>query len=252
MWDRLGGNEGMDGAFARQDVMTINGTVTKTAILLAILVATAIVPWTLFYAALNQSGMDAAIAAMHPWYIAGIVGGLVTWLVVLFKPRSAPIAGPIYAAFEGLFVGGISAVLNAFFEGIAIQAIALTLGVLAVMLIAYSTGIIKVTEKFKAGVIGATGAIFIIYVISFVGSLFGMPIPYIHEAGLIGIGFSLFCVTIASLFLALDFAWIEEGAEQGAPKWMEWYLAWGLMVTLIWLYIEILKLLVKLRMFMED
>ena len=154
---------------------------------------------------------------------------------------------PIYALFEGLFLGGISATLEARFPGIVIQAVGLTFGTLFGLLLAYKSGLIKVTENFRLGLFAATGGIFLLYMASFVMSFAGMRIPYIHESGLIGIGFSGFVVVIAALNLVLDFDFIESGSENRLPKYMEWYAAFGLMVTLIWLYVEILHLLTKLR-----
>jgi len=146
-----------------------------------------------------------------------------------------------------LMLGGISSIFESMYPGIVIQAVALTFGTLFALLFAYKSGLIKATENFKLGVAAATGAIFMIYLATIVLGMFGVSIPFIHESGLIGIGFSLFVVTIAALNLVLDFDFIETGAETGAPKFMEWYAAFGLMVTLVWLYIEILRLLAKLR-----
>jgi uncharacterized YccA/Bax inhibitor family protein len=157
------------------------------------------------------------------------------------------VTGPIYALLEGLFLGGISAIFEARYPGIVIQAVSLTFGTLLVLLVAYTSRVIRPSENFKLGIVAATGGIALIYMASFVLGLFGVSMPYIHDNGLIGIGFSLFVVVIAALNLVLDFDFIENGASQGAPKYMEWYGAFGLMVTLIWLYIEILRLLAKLR-----
>jgi len=179
--------------------------------------------------------------------IGGLIGGFVIALVTIFKKNLSPITVPIYALLEGLFLGGISRFFEDRFPGIASQAIILTLGILGALLLAYKSKLIKPTENFKLGVFAATGGIAMIYVIGFVMSLFGSGIPLIHESGMIGIGFSVFVVIIASLNLVLDFDFIEQGAEQGAPKYMEWYGAFGLLVTLIWLYLEILRLLAKLQ-----
>jgi uncharacterized YccA/Bax inhibitor family protein len=157
------------------------------------------------------------------------------------------VTGPIYALLEGLFLGGISAVLNAQMPGIVIQAVGLTFGTLACLLVAYRTGIIKAAENFKLGVVAATGGICLLYMVSIVMGFFGGSIPMIHSSSPMGIGFSLFVVVIAALNLVLDFDFIEQGAEHGAPKYMEWYAAFGLMVTLVWLYLEILRLLAKLN-----
>jgi len=176
-----------------------------------------------------------------------MIGGLITAFVTVFKKEWSQITAPIYAVLEGLALGGISAFFNAQYDGIVIQAVALTFGTAGCLLIAYKSGVIKATENFKLGIFAATGAIGLIYLVGMIMRFFGSGIPYIHENGLIGIGFSLVVVTIAALNLVLDFDFIEKGAEQGAPKFMEWYAAFGLMVTLIWLYLEILRLLSKLN-----
>ena len=187
------------------------------------------------------------IAVVLPWIAGGAIGGLIVAIITVFKKHWSYVTAPIYALLEGLMLGGISAMMEAIYPGIVFQAIALTFGVLFSLLFAYKTRLIKVTENFKLGVAAATGGIFLIYLVSWIAGMFGTGIPYIHESGLIGIGFSLFVVVIAALNLVLDFDFIEKGAENGAPKYMEWYAAFGLMVTLIWLYIEILRLLTKLR-----
>jgi uncharacterized YccA/Bax inhibitor family protein len=181
------------------------------------------------------------------WMMVGLIGGLITAVVTTFKKEWSPITAPIYAVLEGFALGGISALLESQYEGIVIQAVALTFGTAGCLLMAYKSGVIKATENFKLGIFAATGGIGFIYLIGWIMSFFGTSIPYIHENGLIGIGFSLVVVVIAALNLVLDFDFIEKGAEQGAPKFMEWYGAFGLMVTLIWLYIEILRLLSKLN-----
>jgi uncharacterized YccA/Bax inhibitor family protein len=157
------------------------------------------------------------------------------------------VTAPIYAVLEGLFLGGISAIFEMSYPGIVIQAVALTFGTLFCLLAAYKSRLIKVTENFKLGIVAATGAICLIYLVSIIMGFFGASIPMIHSSGPLGIGFSLFVVTIAALNLVLDFDFIERGSEMGAPKYMEWYGAFGLVVTLVWLYIEILRLLSKLR-----
>ncbi len=218
--------------------MTIQGTATKAFLLLLLLVMAASFTWAM---AMQN------VAALSPWMIGGAIGGLVVALVTVFKKTWAPVTSPIYALLEGLFIGGISAVFEARFPGIVIQAVGLTFGTLCALLFAYKSRLIRATENFKLGVAAATGGIFLIYMVSFVLSFFGMSVPYIHESGPIGIGFSLVVVVIAALNLVLDFDFIESGADMGAPKYMEWYGAFGLLVTLIWLYIEILRLLSKLR-----
>ena len=165
----------------------------------------------------------------------------------MFKKEWAGVTAPIYALLQGLLVGGLSAFYERAIPGIVIQAVGLTFGTLACLLMAYKSGLIKATENFKLGVVAATGGIALLYLVSFAMSFFGKPIGFIHEGGLFGILFSGFVVVIAALNLVLDFDFIEAGAENGAPKYMEWYGAFGLIVTLIWLYLEILRLLSKLR-----
>ena len=223
---------------AADNVMTLGGTVVKTAILLVILMATAAFSWTQM--AVNQ-GTAIQVA------VGGAIGGFVLALITIFKPQVSPYTSPLYAAAEGLFLGAISSVFEAQYSGIVGQAIGLTFGTLGALLLAYQSGLIKATENFKLGVVAATGAICMVYLVSIVMSLFGMQIPFIHQSGPIGIAFSGFVVVIAALNLVLDFDFIEEGAQQRAPKYMEWYGAFGLLVTLVWLYIAILRLLAKLN-----
>jgi uncharacterized YccA/Bax inhibitor family protein len=182
-----------------------------------------------------------------PWMIGGAIGGFVVALATVFKQQWAPVTSPIYALLEGLFVGGMSALAESQYPGIVIQAVGLTFGTCLAVLMAYTSGLVKATENFKMGVVAATGGIALVYLASIILGLFGVRMPLIHDNGLFGIGFSLFVVVIAALNLVLDFDFIDNGARQGAPKYMEWYAAFGLMVTLIWLYIEVLRLLMKLR-----
>ncbi len=228
---------------AETEPMTINGTVNRAAVMLLLLLLTAGYVWRGFFADVPPSqAMNVNI-----YIIAGLIGGLIFALITIFKKTWAPFTAPIYALLEGLFIGGISAFFEKMYPGIVIQAVALTFGVLLCLLAAYRSGIIKATENFKLGIVAATGSIFLIYMLTFILGFFGISIPYIHGSGPIGIIFSLVVVVIAALNLVLDFDFIEKGAEAGAPKYMEWYGAFGLMVTLIWLYIEILHLLAKLR-----
>jgi len=220
--------------------MTINGTVNKTAILLILVAVVAVYSWGKAFSVENP-------AQLYPWMIGCAIGGLVVALITIFKKTAAPFTAPLYAVVEGGFLGILSAFYEMSFPGIVFQAILLTFGVLFALLAAYRSGLIKVTENFKLGVVAATGGIFLVYLASMVMSFFGTSIPLIHESGWVGIGFSLFVVVIASLNLVLDFDFIENGAEAGAPKYMEWFAAFGLLVTLIWLYIELLRLLSKLR-----
>jgi uncharacterized YccA/Bax inhibitor family protein len=182
-----------------------------------------------------------------PWTLIGAIGGFIVALLTIFKPQWSSVTAPIYSLLQGVFLGGISAYFESMYPGIVIQAVGLTFATCLGLLIAYRSGLIKATENFKSGVIAATGGIAIVYVVTIILGFFGIRVPYIHEGGLIGIGFSLFVVTVAALNLVLDFDFIEKGSQGGAPKFMEWYGAFGLMVTLIWLYIEILRLLTKLR-----
>jgi uncharacterized YccA/Bax inhibitor family protein len=222
--------------------MTLNGTINKTGILLLLTVLTAAFSWN---QALGPDGLPAPGFAVYMW--GGAIGGLVLALITVFKKTWSPVTAPLYALVEGFFLGAISAVYNAQFGGIVMQAVMLTFGILFALLFAYRSGLIKATENFKLGVVAATGGIALVYLASIALGFFGIKIPLIHESGLVGIGFSLFVVVIASLNLVLDFDFIETGVEQGAPKYMEWYGAFGLMVTLVWLYLELLRLLSKLQ-----
>ncbi len=237
----LGENTFKDVAYSpTAEAMTIQGTVNKTAILLLLVVLPASWVWGKFFATNDP-------ASVSLWVVVGMVGGLVLGLVTVFKQTWAPITAPLYSVFQGLLLGGISAIAEASYPGIVFQAVGLTFGTCLAMLAAYSSGVIKATENFKLGIVAATGGIFLVYLATMILGIFGVKIPLIHDSGLVGIGFSLFVVVIAALNLVLDFDFIEQGANLGAPKFMEWYGAFGLMVTLIWLYIEILRLLMKLR-----
>jgi uncharacterized YccA/Bax inhibitor family protein len=177
----------------------------------------------------------------------GTIGGLIFAMVTVFKKTWAPITAPIYAVLEGLALGGISAIYEVRFAGLPMQAVGLTFGVLVALLLVYRTGIIRVTDKFRMGVVAATGGIFVFYLLTWILGFFGVRFPSVFGAGLLGIGISVAIVIVAALNLVLDFDLIESGTRAGAPKYMEWYGAFGLMVTLIWLYLEILRLLSKLR-----
>ncbi len=227
------------------EAMTINGTMNKTGLMLLIVMAAAIFTWNKFFAAVAVNPEGAASAVM-PWVIVGGIGGLITALVTAFRPKSSGISAPIYAIFEGLLLGGLSAIFESMYSGIVMRAVALTLAVFLAMLFLYRSGIIKVTEKLKMGIFAATAGIAVVYLVSFIGGFFGMEFSFLHGNSNFSIGFSLLVVAIAAFNLVLDFSFIENAAEQGAPKYMEWYGAFGLMVTLIWLYLEILRLLSKL------
>ncbi len=223
--------------------MTLSGTVSKTGIMLFLLVAAAVFVWRKFFVAFEAKEAFNIMAYVY----GGLIAGLVLALVTIFKKEWAAVTAPLYAIAQGVAIGGLSALFESMYPGIVIQAVALTFGTLFCMLMAYSSGLIKATENFKLGVVAATGAILLIYIVSIVLRLFGINMPFIHDSGPIGIIFSLVVVTIAALNLVLDFDFIEKGVEKGAPKHLEWYGAFGLMVTLIWLYIEILHLLAKLQ-----
>ena len=228
------------GQVAIGDAMTLQGTVNKTGLLLLCVVATAAWTWGLAHSNTPE--------AVYPWMAGGVIGGFVVALVTIFKKTWSPITAPMYALLEGLALGGISAIFEKMYPGVAIQAVGLTLGTLFVMLLAYKTGMIRATQGFKIGVIAATGGIAVFYLVEMALSFFfHIQVPAINGSNFWGIAFSLFVVIIAALNLVLDFDMIETGVNGGAPKYMEWYGAFGLMVTLIWLYLEILRLLGKVR-----
>jgi uncharacterized YccA/Bax inhibitor family protein len=221
--------------------MTLNGTMNKTAILLLCALATAAWTWKDFMETRDPGTVSLQL-------MVGLFGGLIFAFVTIFKKEWASVTAPIYALLEGMVLGGLSAIMEVRYPGIAFQAVGLTFGTLFMMLFLYRSGIIKVTNKFRIGIIAATGGICLFYFasmllgmfhISFFGSVWG--------SGPVGIGFSLIVVAIAALNLVLDFDFIEQGVNAGAPKFMEWYGAFGIMVTLVWLYIEILRLLSKMR-----
>lgn len=220
--------------------MTVEGTVNKTGLLLLCSIATAAWTW-------HQFQESHSPAAVMPSLWIGTIGGFICALITTFKKEWAAVTAPMYALLEGLALGGISAVLELRFPGIAIQSVSLTFGTLLVMLLAYRSGLIPVTQRLRMGIVAATGAIMLVYLLQFVLGFFGVHFSTINGSGPIGIGFSLIIVGIAALNLVLDFDMIATGARMGAPKYMEWYGAFGLMVTLVWLYLEIVRLLSKVR-----
>ena len=232
---------GVSTDIAPANVMTIGGTANKTLFLLLLACGSACFTWSRVIAAGGDPG------PMLGWAFGGAIVGLVTAFAICFKHTWAPFLAPVYALAEGLFLGGISASFEAQYPGIVFQAVACTFGTLFALLLAYQSRLIRATENFKLGIVAATGGICVVYLVSIVGNLIGWPVPYLHAAGPIGIGFSLFVVVIAALNLVLDFDFIEQAAERGAPKYLEWYGAFALMVTIVWLYMEILRLLAKLR-----
>jgi uncharacterized YccA/Bax inhibitor family protein len=232
---------GLPRSYDAANRMSINGTINKTGILLVLAIASAAFTWMQFVETRNA-------ATVAPWMMLGMIGGLISALVTIFKKEWAAVTAPVYALCEGLLLGGISAFFEMRYPGIAIEAVALTFGTLFVMLLLYRTRVIQATEKFRIGVFAATGAIALFYLMQMVLGFFHVNVfSSVYGSGLIGIGFSIFVVIIAALNLVLDFDFIERGAIYGAPKYMEWYGGFSLMVTLIWLYLEILRLLSKLQ-----
>ncbi|MEK7467875.1 MAG: Bax inhibitor-1/YccA family protein [Planctomycetota bacterium] len=221
--------------------MTLQGSVIKTATLLFIAAGCALITWI----PMQNSDFQTALVLG----IGGMIGGLILGLVTAFKREWAPVTAPLYAACEGLFLGAISAVYDLSYPGthIVLHAVLLTFGTLLALLVAYMSRLIRPTENFKLGVVAATGGIMLAYTVMFFLRLFGVNVGFIHNSGPIGIGISVFVIIVAALNLVLDFDFIEQGAETGAPKYMEWYAAFGLLVTLVWLYLEILRLLEKLN-----
>lgn len=221
------------------ETMTVQGTVNKIALMLLLVVAAAAFTWSKFFAAVE----GAAASSVMIWMILGIFGGLILAFVITFKKEWAPVLAPIYAVLEGLAIGGISAMFEARFPGLVLKAVALTFSVLFALLFMYKTGIIRVTQKFRTMVIAATIGIGVAYLVSFIIGLFGVDMNFMYGGGTMGLVISLVIVAVAALNLVLDFDFIEQGSQAGLPKFFEWYGAFGLMVTLIWLYLEILRLL---------
>ncbi len=207
--------------------MTARGAVDKTILLFAILLVAATFAW--------QSGNPM-------WAVIGSIGGLITVIINGFKLHLSPILAPVIAGFEGLLVGAVSFLIGGAYGGIVFQAASITLAVLFVMLMIYKSGLIVVTDRFRTIILASMGGIFVVYLLSFILSFFGISIPYLHSSGPIGIGISLFVVAIASMMLLVNFDFIERGEEMEAPEYMEWYGAIGVIITLVWIYIEILRL----------
>jgi uncharacterized YccA/Bax inhibitor family protein len=227
---------GRPGQIQSGEAMTVEGAINKTAFLTFLLVVPAAWVWSL----VAHGGVE----AVTPWMIGGLFGGFIAAMVTVFKKEWAPATAPIYAALEGLAIGGLSALLEARYHGIVLQAVALTFATLATMLVAYRTGLIKVTDKFRMVVVAATGAIALLYLVTMILSLFHVTVPFVFGGGgTFGIVLSLVVIVVAALNLALGFDFIEQAAGAGAPKYVEWYAAFGLMVTLVWLYLEMIRLL---------
>ncbi|HKG94198.1 MAG TPA: Bax inhibitor-1/YccA family protein [Gemmatimonadaceae bacterium] len=226
-------------ATAADGVMTLGGTVAKAFVLVLLTIASAGYTWYQYQLG-NAQNLNVLLGV-------GFLGGFVVAMVAIFKPRTSPYTGPLYAVLEGMALGGVSAVINARYHGLPVLAVSLTLGVFVAMLALYVTRIIRATERTWAIVGTATLGIAVYYLIALVLGMFGVQAPLIQDSGPLGIAFSLFVVGIAAFNLILDFGLIEDGLQAGAPKYMEWYCAFGLLVTLAWLYLELLRLLRKLR-----
>ena len=226
-------------AAAGEGVMTLNGTTTKSFLLILLAIFSAAFTW--------REYLGGNVGILTPAILVGGLGGFIVAMVTIYKPHLSPITAPLYAVLEGLLLGALSARYEARWAGLPMQAVGLTFMVFVAMLLVYRTGIIKVTDKFRFGVAAATGGIALFYLLSIILSLFGVQIPLVHEAGVVGIGFSLVVVGVAALNLILDFDLIETGVGAGAPRYMEWYAAFGLLVTLVWLYLEMLRLLSKIN-----
>lgn len=229
-----------DKAADGQKTMTIDGTVNKTFLLLVITMVSAYATWQLYF-----SGFDFEL--LRVIMIGGSILGLGLSFFIVFNKDLAPFLAPVYAVAEGLALGALSAVMNDAFPGIVVQSLALTFSIFVVLLVIYKLRLIRVTENFKLMVASATGGIALYYMVSIVAGLFGYELPLIHESSISGIIFSVFVVVLAAMNLVVDFDFIEQGAESNVPRYMEWYGAFGLLVTVIWLYLEILRLLSKMR-----
>jgi uncharacterized YccA/Bax inhibitor family protein len=228
-------------------MMTVRGSITATAVLFVLLLASAAVGWMNTSPATTDPVTGRMEFSFPGLAMVGVIVGFVCVIALYFKPKYAKFLGPVYAIAEGFFVGAISRVFEEQWSGIVLQAAGATLAVFAVMLALYNTRIIKVTDKFRRTVIFATLGIMALYLVSFVISLFGGEVPFINDASLLGIGFSVLVCGIAAMNLALDFDFIERGSKAGLSKDYEWVAAVGLLVTIVWLYLEILRLLAKLR-----
>jgi uncharacterized YccA/Bax inhibitor family protein len=220
------------------ETMSLQGTINKTGFLL--FCASAAAAWT-WYLANTQAD------SLPLWMWGGLILGFVFAFVTIFKKEWSPITAPVYALCEGLALGGISAALEHAYPGIPIQALGLTFGVTFVMLVLYTSGVLRATPKFTIGVVAATGGIFLVYLVDMILRFFGHQVPLLNSSGPMGIAISVVIVIVAALNLILDFGFVETGVQTGAPKYMEWYGAFGILVTLVWMYLEMLRLLAKIR-----
>jgi uncharacterized YccA/Bax inhibitor family protein len=231
---------GLPRPMAADERMTLQGSINKSFLLLVVLLVGAFWPWSQYLSTGDVSVVSTSI-------MIGAIGGLVLGLIISFKATTAPYLAIPYAGLQGLAMGGLSALLERRYPGIAIQAVGLTFGVLAVLLVAYSMRLIRVTQQFRSIVIGATGAIALLYLVTLVLGFFHINVPVLNDSSPLGIIVSLVICGVAALNLVLDFDLIESGVARGAPRYMEWYCAFGLLVTLVWLYMEMLRLLSKIR-----
>jgi uncharacterized YccA/Bax inhibitor family protein len=231
----------LGGSITRSDVMTTRGTVMATGVLLSILVAASVIGWNMVP---TESGKVVGFPPFVGFF--GILGMVIAF-GLSFRPQWARFVAPVYAVFQGLLVGSISRVYEAAYSGVVLQAVGATIAVFAVMLTLHATGILRVTPKFRKIIMGATIGIAVLYLVSWVITLFGASMPIINDATPLGIGFSMLVAALAAFNLSLDFDLIERGVQGGAPRYMEWYAGFALLVTIIWLYIELLRLLSKVQ-----
>jgi uncharacterized YccA/Bax inhibitor family protein len=224
---------------AGQPAMTLQGTATRSLLLVILAAFSASFTW--------HEVATGNPRIIGPAVLVGGLGGLIVALVTIFKPTASPWSAPLYAVLEGLLLGGISALYDARFEGLPMQAVGLTFGVFLALLVLYRTRVLQATDRFRTGVVAATAGVAILYVMSFVLRFFGVTMPFLHDSSMLSIGISLVIVGVAALNLILDFDLVEKGVALRAPKYMEWYAAFGLLVTLVWLYLELLRLLSKIQ-----
>jgi len=229
------------------ETMTVRGTINKFGFLLLMVLGGALFTWSKYN---NSNPFVEGSQTIMPYLWIGLIGGLICAFTISFKPAWSGYIAPAYGILEGLFIGALSAFVNdklaVRYPGIIMQAVGLTFGVAIAMFLLYNFRIIKATERFKSIIISATAGIAVFYLITMVVRMFGVNMPFMYDSSALGIGISLFVIAIAALNLILDFDMIEKGADMGAPKFMEWYGAFGLLVTMVWLYLEILKLLIRL------
>lgn len=228
------------GPIVAHDGMSVTGTVWATAALLVLVVLAGVYGW-------NSVDTTAESVSLPGWIFLPLLAGFGVAMVTIFKPNLARLTAPVYAVLQGLFLGAISGLYNTAFDGIVVQAVSLTIGVFAVMLFLFATRIIRVTDKLRMGIVAATGAIVLVYLVNIVLSLFGASVPFLHDSSPLGIAISLLIVGVAAFNLLLDFDFVERGTAAGLPKKMEWYAAFGLLVTIVWLYLELLRLLALLQ-----